>query len=60
LNKVALEIHQSGATLLIDDDDFPPNILDLSIAPGAFLGTALDVNPKAHAVAFTLPLSEGG
>lgn len=37
-----------------------PNILDMCMAPGAFLETALKLNPGSHALGFTLPLSDGG
>ena len=35
-------------------------ILDMCMAPGGFLQTALSVNPTAHAVAFSLPMGMGG
>ncbi|KAL4742503.1 hypothetical protein BDV11DRAFT_167140 [Aspergillus similis] len=35
-------------------------ILDLCMAPGGFLATALKINPTAQAFTFTLPTSEGG
>ncbi|KAI3065766.1 hypothetical protein CBS147353_8218 [Aspergillus niger] len=35
-------------------------ILDMCMAPGGFLGTALCVNPKARAIGFSLPRREGG
>ncbi|RDH26659.1 hypothetical protein BDQ94DRAFT_164298 [Aspergillus welwitschiae] len=35
-------------------------ILDMCMAPGGFLGTALRVNPKARAIGFSLTRSEGG
>ena len=38
----------------------PPRILDMCAAPGGFLETALDINHTAHAVAFSLPESNGG
>ncbi|RYP03299.1 hypothetical protein DL765_010544 [Monosporascus sp. GIB2] len=38
----------------------PPRILDACAAPGGFLETALEQNPEARAVAFSLPVSEGG
>ncbi|KAL5332906.1 hypothetical protein BJX70DRAFT_406818 [Aspergillus crustosus] len=36
------------------------HILDLCMAPGGYLSTALRVNPTASALAFTLPQSKGG
>ncbi|KAI0474809.1 hypothetical protein F4859DRAFT_80148 [Xylaria cf. heliscus] len=38
----------------------PPRILDMCMAPGAFLDVAMEHNPKAHAQAFSLPLEKGG
>ncbi|RYP26611.1 hypothetical protein DL767_007958 [Monosporascus sp. MG133] len=38
----------------------PSRILDMCAAPGGFLQTALEQNPEARAVAFSLPVSEGG
>ncbi|KAI1204464.1 uncharacterized protein F4807DRAFT_447313 [Annulohypoxylon truncatum] len=35
-------------------------ILDMCMAPGGFLATALDKNPRAEALAFSLPISAGG
>ncbi|KAL3438412.1 hypothetical protein BDV09DRAFT_182693 [Aspergillus tetrazonus] len=37
-----------------------PALLDLCMAPGGFLATALKINPTAQALTFTLPKSEGG
>ncbi|SMQ49171.1 unnamed protein product [Zymoseptoria tritici ST99CH_3D7] len=38
----------------------PERILDLCMAPGAFLQVALTFNPSATAKAFTLPVESGG
>ncbi|KAK3613819.1 hypothetical protein LTR56_027657 [Elasticomyces elasticus] len=38
----------------------PLNIVDFCMAPGGFLKTALNVNAGARAVAFTLPVEDGG
>ncbi|PYI36409.1 FtsJ-like methyltransferase family protein [Aspergillus indologenus CBS 114.80] len=35
-------------------------ILDMCVAPGGFLATALRINPQARAIGFSLPKSEGG
>lgn len=37
-----------------------PKILDMCVAPGGFLATALDFNPGAIAFGFSLNVSEGG
>ncbi|KAF7527071.1 hypothetical protein PCG10_003272 [Penicillium crustosum] len=41
-------------------DSTPPAILDICMAPGAFLEIALKKNPGSHALAFSLPVSCGG
>ncbi|OQE07226.1 hypothetical protein PENVUL_c014G08193 [Penicillium vulpinum] len=41
-------------------DSTPPAILDICMAPGAFLQIALKKNPGSHALAFSLPVSRGG
>lgn len=53
-------MHQDAVSFLIQDDKYPPRVLDLCMAPGAFLGLAIEVNLTAEAVSFTLPESEGG
>ncbi|KAJ5497058.1 hypothetical protein N7463_009045 [Penicillium fimorum] len=41
-------------------DSTPPAILDICMAPGAFLEIALRKNRGSHALAFSLPVSCGG
>ncbi|KAI2732237.1 hypothetical protein CBS147332_1376 [Penicillium roqueforti] len=41
-------------------DSTSPAILDMCMAPGAFLEVALKKNPGSHALAFSLPVSSGG
>ncbi|KAK7404172.1 hypothetical protein QQX98_010046 [Neonectria punicea] len=41
-------------------DSGPPSILDMCMAPGGFLATALSLNPGSRALAFSLPASMGG
>jgi 23S rRNA U2552 (ribose-2'-O)-methylase RlmE/FtsJ len=48
----AFKVQQAGST--------PPAILDICMAPGAFLEIALKKNPGSHALAFSLPVSCGG
>ncbi|RYO90572.1 hypothetical protein DL766_007440 [Monosporascus sp. MC13-8B] len=48
------------STYIFDRAALPPRILDTCAAPGGFLETALERNPEARAVAFSLPVSEGG
>ncbi|KAF4835273.1 hypothetical protein CGCTS75_v002823 [Colletotrichum tropicale] len=48
----ALKIKSPGS-------DFP-QILDMGMAPGGFLATAMKLNPGAKAVGFSLPIADGG
>lgn len=38
----------------------PPKILDMCMAPGAYLSVAMELNPRADACAFTLSPEIGG
>ncbi|RYP72952.1 hypothetical protein DL770_007871 [Monosporascus sp. CRB-9-2] len=61
LHKRAFRI--ARATKTTDKPDgaaLPSRILDMCAAPGGFLETALEENPEALVVAFSLPVSEGG
>ncbi|CAG8140007.1 unnamed protein product [Penicillium salamii] len=59
--KIGEELHRSTTALTIQQDcPGPINILDMCMAPGGFLKTALDKNPGSHALAFSLPISCGG
>lgn len=58
-----MEIHNYTGALRIatgDGSQESGRILDLCIAPGAFLNTAVKLNPGFEAVAFSLPASKGG
>lgn len=48
----AFPVQQNGST--------PIAILDMCMAPGAFLEIALKKNKRSHTLAFTLPVSSGG
>ncbi|KAK6221250.1 hypothetical protein QIS74_04818 [Colletotrichum tabaci] len=37
-----------------------PQILDMGMAPGGFLAVAMELNPGAHAIGFSLPEPAGG
>ena len=50
--------HATDAFDLSSIDD--PAILDFCAAPGGFLQTASDLNPRARTVGFSLPVHEGG
>ncbi|OAR01487.1 hypothetical protein LLEC1_03095 [Akanthomyces lecanii] len=61
-------MQQIGEELHLNTDAFAarctrgkaPKILDMCMAPGGFLSTALSKSPGSTAVAFTLPPSDGG
>lgn len=50
----------TGAFTILDTGFWQPNVLDMCMAPGGFVATALDVNPGVHVTAFSLPLADGG
>jgi 23S rRNA U2552 (ribose-2'-O)-methylase RlmE/FtsJ len=52
---------ETGAfSIITSSRSTPTGILDFGAAPGGFLSVALEVNPRARALAITLPLSCGG
>ncbi|OTB04792.1 hypothetical protein M426DRAFT_57814 [Hypoxylon sp. CI-4A] len=58
---VARELHESANAFKINPEQSQrPSILDMCMAPGGFLETALSYNPEAEALAFSLPPSIGG
>ena len=59
MKEIGQEMHRSTRALAISKVD-SPNILDMCMAPGGFLATALNINPGARALGFSLPVSEGG
>jgi 23S rRNA U2552 (ribose-2'-O)-methylase RlmE/FtsJ len=58
MRRIGEELH--NATLGFATRTYPGNILDMCAAPGGFLATAMHLNPDSEAVAFSLPLSDGG
>ncbi|KAI0187059.1 hypothetical protein EV127DRAFT_370076 [Xylaria flabelliformis] len=61
MKDIGQEIHRvTGVFNTKTTDDGPPKILDMCMAPGAFLDVAMEHNPEAHAQAFSLPLEKGG
>ncbi|KAF1980739.1 hypothetical protein K402DRAFT_387626 [Aulographum hederae CBS 113979] len=61
MKEIAQEMQRATGALAISDTSADaPAILDLCMAPGGFLATALKLNPTAQALAFSLPPSEGG
>ncbi|KAL4748306.1 hypothetical protein BDW72DRAFT_195930 [Aspergillus terricola var. indicus] len=64
MQEIAFDMNRATGILEIkastSDADSPPAILDLCMAPGGFLATALNINPTAQALTFTLAQTEGG
>ncbi|OQE44419.1 hypothetical protein PENCOP_c002G03951 [Penicillium coprophilum] len=61
MNTIGREIDtETNAYKVQQLDSTPPAILDMWMAPGAFLEIALKKNPGSHALAFSLPVSCGG
>ncbi|KAI0861113.1 hypothetical protein F4860DRAFT_503487 [Xylaria cubensis] len=58
---IGQEIHRvTGVFNTKTPDGGLSNILDMCMAPGAFLDVAMEHNPEPHAQAFSLPLEKGG
>lgn len=60
MKRIAKDMHASTKAFQIKSQAKPKRILDLSVTPGAFLAYALERYPNAHALAFNLPVEEGG
>lgn len=60
MEDIAKEMQCFTRAFTIKPDAKPQRVLDLCMAPGTYLAKALERNPAAHAVAFTLPPSQGG
>lgn len=60
MEDIAKEMQCFTRAFTIQSDEKPQRVLDLCMAPGTYLAKALERNPTAHAVAFTLPPSQGG
>lgn len=61
MKDVGNELHQATGGFKIPSTQRQPHwILDLCMAPGGFLKTALDINPGSRALAFSLPHQCGG
>ncbi|CRK36198.1 hypothetical protein BN1723_007498 [Verticillium longisporum] len=50
----------TGAFSIVNPASQQPEILDMCMAPGGFLQTALSFNPGSKALGFSLPISHGG
>lgn len=59
MKSIAADMHAATGAFTIHTDG-TPRILDMCMAPGGYLATALSKNPGATAVGFSLPESQGG
>ncbi|KAF4857161.1 hypothetical protein CGCSCA4_v000091 [Colletotrichum siamense] len=61
MKRIGDEMQRTTGALKIKSpgSDFP-QILDMGMAPGGFLATAMKLNPGAKAVGFSLPIADGG
>jgi 23S rRNA U2552 (ribose-2'-O)-methylase RlmE/FtsJ len=61
MQKIGWELHVStGAFTCGSSQGKPPNFLDLCMAPGGFLDTAMRLNPHSTATAYSLSVADGG
>lgn len=61
MKDIGNDMHQlTGAFQIKSLGPDKQSILDMCMAPGGFLATALRVNPEARALGFSLPKSNGG
>lgn len=58
MKEIGREMHRVSNIFRINRTE--PIILDMCMAPGGFLTTALECNPEARTVGFSLPKHEGG
>lgn len=58
MRQIGKEMHNS--TMAFAARTHPGSILDMCVAPGGFLKTAMEFNPGCQAVGFSLPHSQGG
>ncbi|TQN70160.1 Cap-specific mRNA (nucleoside-2'-O-)-methyltransferase [Colletotrichum shisoi] len=61
MQRIGQELHQAVGAFAIQNKSLSqPIVLDMCMAPGGFLATALRLNPNARAVGFSLPVESGG
>ncbi|KAF2967450.1 hypothetical protein GQX73_g6104 [Xylaria multiplex] len=61
MESIARQIHDATGVFDVRETDGGPfTILDICMAPGAYLHVAMQHNPGAQARAFSLPLEKGG
>ncbi|KAK1987619.1 hypothetical protein LZ30DRAFT_818915 [Colletotrichum cereale] len=59
MQQIGKELHRAVGAFAIQNDSLTqPMILDMCMAPGGFLATALELNPRAHAVGFNMGVTE--
>ncbi|KAK6949831.1 hypothetical protein Daesc_008152 [Daldinia eschscholtzii] len=58
--RIGHELHRSTGAFATQPGSQHPNILDMCMAPGGFLEVALSKSPASSALAFSLPVSDGG
>lgn len=61
MENIGDDMHQlTGVFQIESPDPRKHSILDMCMAPGGFLATALRINPRARVLGFSLPKSNGG
>ncbi|PLN76857.1 FtsJ-like methyltransferase family protein [Aspergillus taichungensis] len=61
MKTIGYEMHQLTGVFRINNPDLRKHsVLDMCMAPGGFLATALRINPGARALGFSLPKCDGG
>ncbi|PKY07467.1 FtsJ-like methyltransferase family protein [Aspergillus campestris IBT 28561] len=61
MENIGYDMHQLTGVFQIErPDPRKHSILDMCMAPGGFLATALHINPRARALGFSLPKFNGG
>lgn len=61
MQKIGHELQlNTGCFNINSSRETQPQILDMCAAPGGFLATALDIEPRARVTGFTLPEANGG
>ena len=61
MKDIGLEMDQSTSAFSLARFGYTsPSVLDMCMAPGAFLAIVLDLNPTTQALAFSLPPEKGG
>ncbi|KAI1655124.1 hypothetical protein F4813DRAFT_368722 [Daldinia decipiens] len=58
MRRIGHELHRSTGAFAVQNSS--PYILDMCMAPGGFLEVALSKIPNSRALAFSLPVSDGG